>query len=190
MVIIFDLDGCLANCEHRRYLVDQQGEHPDYYRNPCTSCKNGSYHRIDPQFHKITHKEWEPDWDAFYEACDKDTVIPAVLKLFYAACYHNAEIYIFCDRPESLRENTLKWLNENVYDFSTLRLLLNNHERLRMRHPSNNKNEAELKEQFLNDILCSGKKVHYVIENDQSCIEMYRKKGIFVFNCSQNDEEF
>jgi len=76
-MIIFDLDGTLADCEHRRHFVDasylQGCDHwhsiPNHPIDMCNDCKN----RWD---------RWKPDWKSFYEAYDKDTPIESVLDAF------------------------------------------------------------------------------------------------------------
>jgi hypothetical protein len=71
-MIIFDLDGTLANCEHRRHFVDSS----------CISSKEDFEKWIKP-FHDAKEcPRWKQDWKAFYEACDKDTPILPVFSFF------------------------------------------------------------------------------------------------------------
>ena len=75
-MIVFDLDGTLADCSHRRHFVDPRCN-PDYENKPQPfdwTDPTTSY--IDHWVNKKTNKEdWKPDWKAFFEACDKDTLI-------------------------------------------------------------------------------------------------------------------
>ncbi len=184
MVIIFDLDGTLADCEHRRYFVDPQGNHPDYFRKPCESCKDGSYHMIDPQYHKITGEKWKPDWDAFYETCDQDTPITPVTDIFDTISYLE-NVHIWTGRCESVREKTLNWLCENIIFSRT-----SNYKTLKMRPVGDYTPDDVLKEQWLDAALAEGKKIEFVFDDRPKVIRMWRRRGIFVFNCAQNDEEF
>ena len=67
-MIIFDLDGTLADCEHRRAYVDPtksinhilQG----YDGNGNMIKEAGVYCNI------IDGKRFKPNWKAFYESCD------------------------------------------------------------------------------------------------------------------------
>jgi len=81
-MIVFDLDGCLADCEHRRHFVDvskavEKGiAYEDTYCNIGGIQSNGYFLTVDPV------RRWQPDWKAFYEACDKDKGITPVIQCF------------------------------------------------------------------------------------------------------------
>ena len=192
-MIIFGLDGVLADIDHRRHFVDEQRVHPDYYRKPCKSCNNGSCHMIDPQFHKITGKEWQPDWQAHNAACDKDKPIAATIdalqtmERFY-------EVHIWSGRCESVREKSEAWLNDH-------RIVTR---ALKMRPVGDDTPAHKLKEKWMDEYLNTPSfdnekfkkqsdlrtcvkpyKVDFVFEADPQSIAMYRRRGIFVFDCSQ-----
>jgi phosphoglycolate phosphatase-like HAD superfamily hydrolase len=95
-MIIFDLDGTLADCEHRRHFV-QKHSHPD-----CT-CSDGLN---DPNCPRI-YIDWKPDWKAFYEACDEDELIYPTINVFQK-CAVTHQIEVWSGRCESVRDKTLK----------------------------------------------------------------------------------
>lgn len=56
-IIIFDLDGTLADIRHRRHFVE----------NP--NKKYGLDIRLSDD-----EEKWNPDWDAFHKACVDDAI--------------------------------------------------------------------------------------------------------------------
>ena len=187
-MIIFGLDGTLADYEHRRHLVDALLDHPDYYRNACESCKDGSHHKIDPQFHRITKELWKPNWPAFYEACDKDKPIEPVLRQLRLWMVCESNIQIWSGRSESVREKTMDWLDHHVScdgDYSNFES-----RNLKMRPIGDNTPDDELKERWLDEAIADGKTIGFVFDDRPKVVSMWRRRGIFVFNCCQHDGEF
>lgn len=94
-MIIFDLDGTLADCEHRRHFVDatKSMEHPPYYIvKEDLSTEIGGYEN------PITGKKFKPDWKAFFEACDKDRPIDPVVEIIDG-------LYFNSSNPSKFYEN-------------------------------------------------------------------------------------
>jgi hypothetical protein len=86
--IICDLDGTLANCEHRVHHVQ----------------------KVDGKGLKR-----KPDWNAFYAGVRDDTVNGAVLYVLDQFMNYGPSQFevIFCSgRPERCREDTVEWLKE------------------------------------------------------------------------------
>lgn len=190
-MIIFDLDGTLANCEHRRHLVDPE-KNPDYecvyLENAHTRNWKGSYRPgfaelsdmpMGDRVHrdKITKKLWQPDWPAFHTACDKDLPIEQVISIW------NDQISlgmmenhaIWSDRCESARDQTEKWLDKHLLCFEP--------HQLKMRPIGNTEPAHVLKERWLDE---SSQIVDMAFESDPNSIAMYRRRGIFVFDCRQD----
>lgn len=89
-IIICDLDGTLANCEHRVHHVQ----------------------RVDGNGLKR-----KPDWDAFYAGVKDDTVNHPVFTVVYnhldCRSLHHV---IFCSgRPERCRADTVEWLKNEAF---------------------------------------------------------------------------
>ncbi len=189
-MIIFDLDGTLADCEHRRHFVDRLKDHPDYYREPCKSCNDGSHHKIDPQIHKVTKELWQPDWPAFDEACDEDISIQPVLDAFIHLTQgepFNHDVRIWSGRCESVREKTLNWL-VNLTGYLEDKMYWDR--RLKMRPIGDSTPDDELKERWLDETIRENRTVDFVFDRNTKSIAMWRRRGIFVFNCCQHDNEF
>jgi len=176
-MIIFNLDGCLADCEHRRHFVD----------NPFKGC-DGNYR--DCICKKCINRwNWKPDWSSFYEACDKDLPIQPVIKVLdhYIRGFlcngnndPNLNIEIWSGRCESTRIKTESWLRR--YKLSGIPL--------KMRPIGNTEPDEVLKERWLDEAVSEGKTIEFVFDDRPKVVRMWRKRGVFVFNCLQVDHEF
>lgn len=198
-MIIFDLDGTLSDCEHRRHFVDPLKCHPDYYRKPCQSCNNGSTHDIDPQFHKITHQLWKRDWKSFYEACEKDKPInQSLIIMHYLKEIIGERVQIWSERCESVRAKTNTWLLMN--GITDINLIKN----LKMRPEGLDCPQERLFEYFLFQSQAEEKKpmkegewislyngnfkhIEMAFLSHKPTINLFRSHGIFVFDCRQNE---
>ncbi len=191
-MIIFDLDSTLADCEHRRHFVDRN--HPVNEKRRLSEISLVSTPHPDPNPYI-----WKPDWQAFYEACDLDTPIESVITIFLALLSGECDVEIWSGRCESVRSKTEYWINNYVIPFEW------NSNRLKMRPIGDNTPDDHLKERWLNEYLHGGqnncpfrwathdkccKKIDFVFDSHHASIAMWRRRGIFVFDCNQTSEEF
>lgn len=138
-MIIFDLDGTLADIRHRRHFVE-----------------NGA-----------------KDWDAFFDACDKDvpTMWCSVLASLWASGH---DIQIWSGRSDVVRDKTEKWLEDNIYKpRRTVGRPL-----LRMRAEGDYSPDYKLKKSWLNELLVSGVKPAAVFDDRTRLVDMWRDHGI------------
>lgn len=183
-MIIFDLDGTLADCEHRRHFVQRQH---------CFACGNNeAYGEMVGCICMKT--KFTPDWKAFYEACDQDKPIEPVIEIFQSLIFENhirqgKEIQIWSGRCESVREKTQAWLDKYVWGSPSVPL--------KMRPIGDNTPDDELKERWMLQYVYEANikqnnpnPIDFVFDDKPKVIRMWRKYGIFVFNCAQHDEEF
>jgi hypothetical protein len=176
-MIIFDLDGTLADCEHRRYFVDLK------IIIPMTNEEMFNKMKKLMKNEKIEARK--PDWKSFYEACDKDLPIEPVIDIikslhrwdYYDDC---EDVHIWSGRCESVRDKTVLWLDKHGITY----------ESLKMRPIGDYTPDEILKEKWLNEELAQGKTVEYVFDDRPKVVRMWRRHGIFVFNCSQHDRDF
>lgn len=163
-MIIFNLDGTLADCEHRRHFVEPYTQLGDF------------------------DHDFKPDWQGFYEACDKDTPIVPTIQMFIAIERENicpitktviSPIKIWSGRCESVRGKTEYWINKNVTPFRW------NSNKLKMRPIGDNTPDHELKELWMDEAIAEDKSIDFVFDSDPASIAMYRRRGIFVFDCNQ-----
>lgn len=194
-MIIFDLDGTLADCQHRRHFVDPLSSRPHgedyslslyspdlnmYYYNLYANGKRGFF------YHK-TNKRWEPDWKSFYEACDQDEVILPIYFIFLSLKEKfgiEHPIQIWSGRCESVKDKTIHWLQKHFSrDIYWVK-------HLKMRPIGDSTPDDELKERWLDETIIEGKNIDFVFDDRPKVIKMWRRRGVFVFNCAQYDEEF
>lgn len=194
-MIIFDLDGTLANCEHRQHFVDPK-KNLNYTSilHSIDSDKSGFFF-VNNETGK---QDFTPDWKAFYESCDKDKLIEPTYKAFSSLQYEGwGPIQIWSGRCESVRAKTNTWLMMN--GFTDMELFTT----LKMRPIGDFTPDDKLKEKWLDEFMfgedckfptlknaVSIRKVDYVFDSDPKSIKMWQKRGIFVFNCAQDNDEF
>lgn len=85
-IVIFDLDGTLADCRHR-------------------------LHFINPPVSRTSSKPLPKDWKSFFEACPNDDIIEHAAAVFYMFRKNPAyEIWVVSGRSDSVKAQTEKWL--------------------------------------------------------------------------------
>ena len=203
-MIIFDLDGTLADCEHRRHFVDPK-KNSNYKRrwdatlDECINNKCIPEEYIPVEITKkecldCTYKKFKPDWQAFYEACDKDEPIESTIKILHTIMRDNlahddkhfhTEIQIWSGRCESVRARTNTWLMMKA-GITDLNILKN----LKMRPIGDSTPDDVLKEKWLDEALKEGKNVEFVFDDRPNVVRMWRRRGVFVFDVNQSGEEF
>ena len=187
-MIIFDLDGTLANCEHRRHFID-----------PMEAIKRKDLYFLG-DFPKTgiyslkTEEAWKRDRKAFYEACDKDDPVEPVIhmynNLYFTTPNANVKYFvknvqIWSGRCESVRKKTYDWLCEHILTTELEQNLV-----IKMRPIDDHNPPEKLKERWLDEALAEGKHIDYVFDSNPRSINMWQRRGIFVFNCNQSGEEF
>ena len=189
-MIIFDLDGTLADCEHRRHFIDPEAEYEltkDDYKNGF----NASYIKDSAltrgkcgTFKNNEIKNWKPDWKSFHEACIYDSPIQPAIQQWdnQIGLGMMNEHQIWSGRCESVREQTEKWLQHNLLCFFPCQL--------KMRPIGDNIPDDQLKEKWLDEAVAGGKIVEYVFDYRPKVVRMWRRRGIFVFDCNQSGKEF
>lgn len=186
-MIIFDLDGTLADCEHRRHFVDPNKD-PE-----CKLWVNPNYD-IFSDMHKINWTKkglpWKPDWKSFYEACDKDDLIYPTLEILSTFKY-SIEIQVWSGRCESVKNKTIRWFLDKwflgSFENSTQEWL---DEILKMRPEGDYTPDDILKERWLDEAIAEGKTIDFVFDDRKKVVEMWRRRGIFVFDVSQGKGDF
>lgn len=184
-MIIFDLDGTLALCEHRRHFVDasKDKDHElvcDYETN---DCKCGSEKCLPQKWvHKKTGKKWKPDWRSFYESCSEDLPnkpIIKIMKCMYGMDYYDndEDVHIWSGRCESVRGKTELWLMKQYIYYNELK----------MRPVGDSTPDNELKEKWLDEALARGKKVEMVFDDRQKVVDMWRRRGITCLQVEEGD---
>ena len=149
MLVVFDIDGTLANIEHRL----------DYVRS---KPKN---------------------WKAFDAGIPNDKVNLPVAEMFWALdATEQHTIVLASGRNERSRQATEDWLRKNS---------LNAYEKLYMRKADDFRSDDIVKQEILDDIIADyGKKPDMVFDDRKRVVDMWRRNGIWVFDCNQSGQEF
>lgn len=186
-MIIFDLDGTLADGEHRRHFIDPN--------------KNLIFREDDNNI-DLRHG-WKPNWKAFYEACDEDEPILPVIQFFnhlWAKRTGDLDVMIWSGRCESIRGKTEQWIDKNLECGETWPVI-------QMRPIGDSTPDDILKERWLDEHIemVNGKRqcrhvdcnhykctspIDYVFEDRPEVVRMWRRRGIFVFDVNQSGKEF
>lgn len=174
-MIIFDLDGTLADCEHRRHFVDPYEQNIGCLCQPvnriCKKCR-----------------EWQPDWPAFFAACDKDSIISQTRAIFdfIGMKGFQHKIKIWSGRCQSVEEKTKHWLRSCSFAYATHEFDIE----LKMRPIGDFTPDEQLKERWLDEALAQGKTIDFVFDDRPKVVAMWRRRGIFVFDCNQTGKDF
>ena len=147
MRVVFDLDDTLSDSRPR---VEKYLYKPGGYADPAQ---------------RIT----DPDWNAFFQECEKDKAICSIATIFQALRNRGEDIEIWSARCASVRSHTEHWLDRNS-------LVPNN---LFMRPEGDRTDDHELKEKWLLDsIRYRNWKPGLVFEDRTRLVNMYRSHGI------------
>jgi hydroxymethylpyrimidine pyrophosphatase-like HAD family hydrolase len=149
MLICFDLDGTLANIEHRL----------DYVRN---SPKN---------------------WPAFDAGIPNDAVNQPVAEVFRALKDAGNDIVFASGRNERTRAATVAWLDANGF------WSVDSH--LYMRKANDFRSDDIVKQEILKEMISVwGCKPDMVFDDRKRVVDMWRRNGIWVFDCNQSGKDF
>lgn len=159
-MIVFDLDGTLANIEHRRHWVDK-------------SVRGN-----------------KTDWHKFFAECVNDTPIEPMCNLFRTLHKVNAKtMEIWSGRSEEVYWDTVAWLNKHLfegYDGWTIPASTF-YVKLQMRPIGDTCPDVMLKERMLDAAIHSGKEIEFVVDDRQGVVNMWRRRGILCLQCAEGD---
>lgn len=173
-MIIFDIDGVLANCEHRKHFIDPE-------KDSRAFKFEDNWYWLDAMVNHQNYFPWNPDYEAYDSACDTDDPIEAVVQTMRRHSQHE-EIQIWTGRSESVSEKTIDWLYDKIPLFAPRSWFYQN---LKMRPLGNNEPSCDLKNRWLND---AHQPIEMVFDAEPNSIHMWRRHGIFVFDCRQGRE--
>lgn len=151
---IFDLDGTLANIEHRRAFVQKPlGVVPD----------------------------WKPRWKEFYAACVLDAPNMPVIYTMSSLIVARAEIWIFSGRSKEVEEQTLNWLKMHTY-FHEQERGEGRKPRLLMRHETDFTPDEVLKRKWLHEMSKEDRaRLVGVFDDRDKVVKMWREEGVTCF---------
>jgi predicted kinase len=121
-----------------------------------------------------------PDnWDAFFEACDKDTPIWPVLDLMTNLWSDGHRIEIWSGRAAAVRDKTVRWFEDQCGIFLDLSKIV-----LRMRMESDYRPDEIIKAEWLAE---SPAKPDIIFDDRQKVVDMWRKSGVVCAQVAPGD---
>lgn len=139
---------------------------------------DGTLADISHRLHFIT--EEAKDWDTFYKACVDDTPIFEVITVARALHEAGAIIVYSTGRSTLVYNETVEWLKK---------WRLPNPQRVYMRPDGDHQEDSVVKSTLLNMINAdyASEKLGGIFEDRQQVVDMYRARGIRVFQVAKGD---
>lgn len=157
--VLCDIDGTIANINHRRHLV---GDARD-------ANGNRTWPTNDPNFRK--------NWKKFFDEAPKDTPIWPVITTFHALQDSaNLAGVLVTGRHESFRKPTEKWLAQWRIQY----------DRLYMREHDGRPDRDE-KVLLLAKLRADGYHPYISLDDRDSVVDMWREQGILTLQCARGD---
>lgn len=152
---IFDIDNTIADCTHRLHFIQPP------------AGKGAS--------------DFEPDWDTFYRACVDDKPIDDVIDMYtHITGSLPTQIFFITGRPERVREQTKKWLHDNISCSI-------NDDQILMRRDGDWRPDYQIKRELYERKIKDNYEVCGVFEDRQQCVDMWRKMGLTCFQVAKGD---
>lgn len=120
------------------------------------------------------------NWRAFFDACDKDTPVSALIKLLVTLYTPNASrlsIHILSGRSETVRQKTIDWLAANFPYPHTLT----------MRSVNDFRDDWVVKGEMAETLGLSPSNTLCVFDDRKSVVEMWRSKGFLCLQVADHD---
>ena len=121
----------------------------------------------------------EPEWDAFFEACDGDSpIIPMVS--FLREISPLFAIHYLTGRPERTRDKTLAW-------FQSHGIPMRPTDALSMRSDGDHRHDHIVKSELFDKALLQTASIGAVFEDRDSVVEMWRGRGLLCLQPRKGD---
>lgn len=133
--------------------------------------------------HRLHHITGVPsskrNYDAFYDACDRDKPIWQNIRLLIGLQESGADVAIWTARRATVREKTLLWLADydclpSTYSYPNARARHTGF-MLKMRDKDDKRGDVDVKRAWLHEATV---KPDIVFEDRQRCVDMWRSEGI------------
>ncbi len=168
---LFDLDGTLANIDHRLHFI--RADVP----KPGLTDSSKPYTAADVQL-----TEFRADWDSFYAACVGDAPILPLCHLVHSLLLKERVIFV-SGRSEVVREQTLNWL----YQYVAPPAYIKGRCLLFMRKDKDHRQDHIIKAEMLDEIVAGGHEVIMAFDDRQQVVDMWRSRGIVCAQVAPGD---
>lgn len=167
-IYVFDLDGTIANLNHRLHFVTPPID-------PRVAAPKEVWEK---------HRDWKPDWNAFFDACGDDEPIEWVIDLMliirrFELLTGDAKfILILSGRSDRVRDLTEDWLMKHKVAY----------DHLLMRKEGDHRPDEIVKLEILRDFLQMKSQYHphveFIVDDRQKVVDMWRREGFNVLQCN------
>lgn len=137
--------------------------------------------------HRLDYVRSKPkNWKAFDAGIPNDAVNEPVASIFRTMTLSEIEgaytVVLASGRNERSRQATEDWLVQNH---------LVGYEKLYMRKADDFRSDDIVKQEILDQIIADyGRKPDMVFDDRKRVVDMWRRNGIWVFDCNQSGQEF
>lgn len=199
---IFDLDGTLANIEHRLHFVTIR---PGARVKLVGTDKRGTVRQVFSDAAGVpvsTLVDWDemgelgcpigalkliPDWDAFHAACVDDMPIPEMIEL--AGTLHDdtefGDVRVWSGRSDAVRQQTISWLAEHAGIYISDKL---SDPRLKMRPAGDFTPDDQLKESWLHAMDPADRaRLRMVFDDRRRVVDMWRRNGVRCLHVAEGE---
>ena len=155
-LVVFDIDGTLANCEHRMHHI-----------------------KPDPAIDPVTGRKVKRRFDLFHKACVDDTPITPVVDIFLRMVADpNVIVVLLTGRPMSARYDTTQWFTKHGLDgYDELFTKPSGQDMM-----PDKQQKLMIAEHIEKKY---GMPISMVFEDRSRVVEMWKERGTFVLNVEQ-----
>lgn len=153
---------------------------PEGPKEPAIICDlDGTLCNIDHRLHHV--RDGKKNWKAFFEEMKNDKVNDWCLDIINK--FYSDNRIVFCSgRPDSYREITSNWINENCIFTPG-----SNSYSLFMRNRSDHRRDDIAKENILDFEILTRYTPKFVIDDRKNVVEMWRKRGLVCLQCAEGN---
>ena len=141
---------------------------------------DGTIADLTHRLHYVTTKP--KNWPAFNKAISSDVPIWQVIEILFSLKNDGRRIILCSGRSEDSRQDTIDWLIDyGIWDKV---------DSLYMRKSKDYRADNIIKEELLDQILIDGFVPMLVFDDRKRVVDMWRRRGLFVFDCNQSGKDF
>lgn len=169
--IIVDIDGTLANINHRRHFVERMYEPMNLYEP--------SNNAFDMPIAKPNPKWALPDWDSFKAAMKYDTPNQWCADLVYAMYLQGCIILLVTGR-----EWKNQYVTENLIEKALADIERTKYIRLFMRLDDDYRPDVEIKREIYDDHIKDKYEIIFAVDDRKCVVDLWRSLGIVCLDCA------
>lgn len=116
------------------------------------------------------------NWDAYFEACDKDAPRKEIIAIAQAFSVAGHPIHILTGRAESTLDKTVRWLCDHGVPFDSLRM-----------RPMHDRTDDHILKPIWGSQLGGPSNILFIVEDRQRVVDAWRLLGYTVLQCAKGN---